>query len=125
MQFPLIFHPVWQEKLSNDEKANYQKYAEELSDSDTPLLPIRINEKKNGGLVATVFIQNGKETNWLLTSAIVTVYDEMGQICAVEQFPVKLDIPPKSMMLWSFVFAPTSRLNKNTPSDKWTVYLES
>lgn len=123
MTLPVVFHSVWEEKLHIKERANYLRQAERLTDTTNTVLPIRINEKKNGGLVATVFIQNKELVEWSLEQIVIALHDEAGNLCAQQSFTLDLHIPGQSMMLWSFVFDRENRTTKNAPSNKWTAHV--
>lgn len=106
MKFNVAYHPVWEQTLTELEKETYEKFLHQHK-SQTSMIstcPVVVKQKKNGGIVATVFICNGLEQVLTLQETVVEVLQSDNETIAREHFTLNFSIPPKSAMLWSFVF---------------------
>ncbi|PIC64530.1 hypothetical protein CSV79_06110 [Sporosarcina sp. P13] len=119
----LVFEKTWEATLSKQQKLAFiQQYAtkEPLNDEFT-VSPILIKRKRNGGVVATVFLQNNRSTELAIRDTDVYVVNEFGDIIAQETFSLSLDIPPYAATPWSFVFLPGQVVSDEEPTDEWRV----
>ncbi|MBB4825615.1 SLAP domain-containing protein [Sporosarcina luteola] len=104
----LHLHPVWERTLPEKGKAELTAALLTLPPShEFGAFPFLIKRKKNGGVVATVFLQNGTVYPVAFEQIEVQVYDKKKKI-AQHRFEESLVVPPYSAMPWSFVFPPVS-----------------
>ena len=125
MKFKISYHPVWEQTLTTPEKEKYE-YALAHYSSDkqsTSICPVLINKKKNGGLVATIFICNGSNAKLEIQKTTVEVLNEEENRIANAMFTPRLTIPPYTAMPWSFVFSPLQLTNTQTPLDNCSVLI--
>lgn len=106
----LHFQEVWDRTLSLNQKKELDNAFHLLpkATQDFELTPFRMTSKKNGGLVATLFLRN--ETEEALTLRLLAVQLVTGSetIAAEFSFQLPLVIPAHSAVPWSFVFPPES-----------------
>lgn len=122
MKFEITYHPVWAATLTKSEQEKYesllgQYHSEEQAVS---ISPITIKRKKNGGIVATVFICNGTDAIVKIDKTDVSLVANKN-IVADEQFTPLLAIPSLKAAPWSFVFSPTHIMTNEMPSNDWEV----
>ncbi|MCG3088968.1 SLAP domain-containing protein [Sporosarcina cyprini] len=104
----LHFHPVWEQTLPSKSKSELTAAFTALSPSHSfGASPFLVKRKRNGGIVATVFLQNVTAYPVTLEKVQVQLYDQKKRI-AQNIFDESLVIPPNSTMPWSFVFPPES-----------------
>lgn len=125
MKFNISYHPVWEQTLTNPEKEKYEHALAHYNSDEqsTSISPVVINKKKNGGLVATVFICNGSNTKLVIQETTVEVLNDENNRIANAVFIPKLTIPPYAAMPWSFVFSPHQVTSTETPLNNWSVRL--
>lgn len=103
----LQFHPVWERTLPIAEKTAYERFFHETAKHQmNNIIPYIITEKRLGGLVTTVFIQNFLSLPLQLDQTTVCVKTKDDQCVASYSFSPHLHINPNSSMPWSFVFPP-------------------
>ncbi|MBP1913800.1 SLAP domain-containing protein [Lederbergia galactosidilyticus] len=117
------FHPVWDQQLTKNEKIQYIQKADSIclpkgSFSVTPLLT---KYKRNGGLVATVFLHNGFPHPLQLQRQIVKVTDDRNETIAQGIFSSLLKIDPMSSQPWSFVFS--KQMMEREEADLTTIFI--
>ncbi|MFS0576271.1 SLAP domain-containing protein [Sporosarcina sp. 179-K 3D1 HS] len=119
----LHFQDVWDRTLSNSQKEEMAQLLHALpaSGNEFDLSPIRIKYKKNGGLVATVFLRNNSHQDILLQSLQVQLLDRSKDVVADHLFDVQLNIPASSALPWSFVFPADCVMRHKVPSEEMTV----
>lgn len=104
----LHFHPVWEQSLPSKGKAELTAAFTALPASHSFIAsPYLVKRKRNGGIVATVFLQNGTAYPVTLEQVQVQLYQQKKRL-AQHKFEESLVIPPNSTMPWSFVFPPKS-----------------
>lgn len=106
MNFNVMYHPVWEQTLTALEKENYEKYLHQHKSLE-PMIstcPVIVKQKRNGGIVATVFICNGLQDTLSLQETTVKVLQANNETIASEHFILNFTIPPNTAILWSFVF---------------------
>ncbi|QTD41795.1 SLAP domain-containing protein [Sporosarcina sp. Te-1] len=104
----LHLHPVWEQTLPEKGKAELTAAFLTLPPSHSfGAFPFLIKRKKNGGVVATVFLQNGTVYPVAFEQIQVLIYDEKKRM-AQHIFEESLVVPASSAMPWSFVFPPAS-----------------
>lgn len=101
------FHPVWEQQLTEKEKELYIQKAQsiDLPEESFTATPIKTKYKKNGGLVATVFLHNGFSYPLRLQKQAVRITDHHNETVAQGIFSSSLEIDPMSSQPWSFVFS--------------------
>lgn len=101
------FHPVWDQQLSEKEKETYIQKAQPLSipEQAFTVSPIMTKYKRNGGLVATVFLHNGFPYPLRLHKLFVRIINQHNEAIAQGDFSSSLEISPMSSQPWSFVFS--------------------
>ena len=104
----LHFHPVWEQTLPSKGKAELTAAFTAIPPSHSfNASPYLIKRKRNGGIVATVFLQNGTAYPISLDHVQVQLEQQKMRL-AQHNFDESLVIPPNSTMPWSFVFPPES-----------------
>ncbi|MDV6379322.1 SLAP domain-containing protein [Sporosarcina sp. GW1-11] len=119
----LVFEKTWDATLSEQQKLAFiQKYAmKEPTNDEFTASSILIKRKRDGGVVATVFLQNNRSTKLAIRDTNVSVVNEFGDIVANEMFSLSMDIPPYTATPWSFVFLPGQVVYDGVPTDEWKV----
>jgi len=102
----LYLHPVWESALTTKEKDAYTNHLQTIDCQKRVFFasPIRMNKKKNGGFIATVFIVNATENLVETRTMRVEVFDIEGSVVAAHNFTENLIIPGQCSLPWSFVF---------------------
>lgn len=106
MSTTLCFQSVWDRTLTSLQKDKLRKLSQTLPTVNNRLSvsPVVVKRKKNGGIVATVFLQNGYAHPYNVDDTTVQIVSEKGVVIAVNNFKPSLTIPAKSTMPWSFIF---------------------
>ncbi|GIN71941.1 hypothetical protein J14TS2_24160 [Bacillus sp. J14TS2] len=101
------FHPVWDQQLTEKEKESYIQEAQTLviPEESFTVSPIMTKYKRNGGLVATVFLHNGFPYPLHLHKLSVRITNQHKETIAQGDFSSSLEINPMSSQPWSFVFS--------------------
>lgn len=122
----LYLHSVWKETLTKDEREKLTTFFHTLPEVQETLevTPYLIKHKKNGGIVATAFIQNSFNEPLYLDEVIVQILNENQKAVADYTFTPKLSIPAKSAMPWSFVFPKGTILKKGEVEPGWSLSIE-
>ncbi|WP_164525442.1 SLAP domain-containing protein [Siminovitchia acidinfaciens] len=123
----LSFHPVWEHKLTNEQKKEFMEILNSLppSEIDLEAVPVRGKYKKNGGVVATVLLRNSSHEPLDIKCVKVEITDHENEVIATESFAPDLHIEADSAMPWSFVFAKESVQKRSVDSINWklNIYL--
>lgn len=123
----LSFHPVWEHKLTNEQKNEFMEILNSLppSENDLEAVPVRGKYKKNGGVVATVLLRNGSHEPLDIKCVKVEITDHENEVIATESFAPDLRLDADSAMPWSFVFAKESVQKRSVDSINWklNIYL--
>lgn len=122
----IVFEKTWDATLSDQQKQAFiHQYRTKRSVHDEfKATPILMKRKRNGGLVATVFLQNNRAELLSLREVTVSVVDEQDQLVATENFTLSLDIPAFAATPWSFVFMPSYVNLIKEPTDAWQVLVQ-
>ena len=122
----IVFEKTWEATLSDQQKQAFihQYETKRLVHEEFTATPILLKRKRNGGLVATVFLQNNRDELLSIREATVCVVNERGEIAAEEEFSLSLDIPAFAATPWSFVFLPTYVDSMEEPNDRWKVRIK-
>ncbi|MFD1927993.1 SLAP domain-containing protein [Sporosarcina siberiensis] len=125
MKFRIAYHPVWEQTLTVAEKKKYEQILSKYSsdNTSTSICTVVVKQKKNGGMVATVLICNGSETELKLTTTRVKVNNKENTSHASAEFTIDVIIPAYSAMPWSFVFKPDDVFGNVIANDEWTVQI--
>jgi len=125
MKFKIVYHPVWEQTLTVPEKEKYEKLLSNYSSESTSVstCTVVVKQKKNGGMVATVFICNGTNSELTLNKAYVEISNKENTGIANAEFTTNLIIPTEAAMLWSFVFKPEDVIGKVITNEEWTVQI--
>jgi len=117
MNFKVAYHPMWEQTLTIPERKRYEQLLSHYTTGSASISthPVIVKQKKNGGIVATIFICNGLDTELHLQETIVKIIGPDQSIYASEHFTVNLTIPPRKAMPWSFVFKPEHVTDIVTP----------
>lgn len=119
----VVFEKTWNDTLSEQQKQAFiQQYnIHQPINGGLSASPILFKQKRNGGLVATVFLQNNSDTAASVEAITVELLDENGDTAARETFSLSLDIPPFTATPWSFVFSVDHVMATEAPTELWTV----
>ncbi|GKV65053.1 MULTISPECIES: SLAP domain-containing protein [unclassified Sporosarcina] len=119
----VIFEKTWEDTLSDQQKQTFiQQYSrKDLIKGGFTASPILLKKKRNGGLVATVFLQNNSSVPLSLRVITAHLINELGETMAHERFSLSLEIPPYTATPWSFVFSPEHMKSAAEPADTWSV----
>lgn len=119
----IVFEKTWNITLSEQQKQTFIQQFSKITQTKAEFTahPIRIKRKRNGGIVATVFLQNHHQTAWLLRQASIHLVNEFGDRVASTTLTLSLDIPPRSAMPWSFIFPPEHITSDEEPRQQWTL----
>ncbi|PIC98413.1 MULTISPECIES: SLAP domain-containing protein [unclassified Sporosarcina] len=122
----IVFEATWEATLSDKQKQAFilQYETKKSVHEEFTATPILLKRKRNGGLVATVFLQNNRNELLSIREAIVCVVNEHSDVVAEETFSLSLDIPPFAATPWSFIFLPTYVHSIEEPSDGWKVIIK-
>lgn len=122
----VLFEKTWNETLSEQQKQAFiQQYnIDQQINGGLSASPILIKQKRSGGLVATVFLQNNSDEAVSVETTTVELHDENGDTAASETFALSLKIPPFTATPWSFVFSSDHVRTSVAPTDLWTVEIE-
>lgn len=122
----VLFEKTWNDTLSDQQKQAFiQQYnIDQPINGGLSASPILIKQKRNGGVVATVFLQNNSDEAVSIETLTVELHDERGRTAARETFSLSLNILPYTATPWSFVFSSDRVMTAETPADSWTVELE-
>ncbi|ARJ38438.1 hypothetical protein SporoP8_05925 [Sporosarcina ureae] len=122
----IMFEETWDATLSDQQKQAfiYQYETKRSVHDEFTATPILLKRKRNGGLVATVFLQNNRDELLSIREATVYVVNERGETAAEETFSLSLDIPSFTATPWSFVFLPTCVDSTEEPTDGWKVFIK-
>ncbi|PIC81938.1 SLAP domain-containing protein [Sporosarcina sp. P1] len=122
----IMFEETWEATLSDQQKQAfiYQYETKRSVHDEFTATPILLKRKRNGGLVATVFLQNNRDELLSIREATVYVVNERGETAAEETFSLFLDIPSFTATPWSFVFLPTCVDSTEEPTDGWKVFIK-
>ncbi|ARF13759.1 SLAP domain-containing protein [Sporosarcina ureae] len=122
----IVFEATWEATLSDQQKQAFiHQYETKRSvQEEFTATPILLKHKRDGGLVATVFLQNNRDEVLSIREATVCVVNERGDTVAEETFSLSLDIPPFTATPWSFVFLPTYVNSIEEPTDGWKVIIK-
>lgn len=117
MNFKIAYHPMWEQTLTAPEREKYEQLLDHYTTGEPSISTstVIVKQKKNGGIVATIFICNGLDTELHLQETIVKVIGSEKSIYANAHFTVNLTIPPHKAMPWSFVFKPEHVTKNLTP----------
>ncbi|MHC8516885.1 SLAP domain-containing protein [Sporosarcina sp. ITBMC105] len=123
----LAFHPVWERVVDDQEKDRYKRAFElmQLEQASIYITPIRIIQKKKGGISATVFLVNNREFPLELQQFNVQMIDSNGKVIARQTFKENLTIQAYQALPWSFVFNAASMLLNEFDTDSCTILLEN
>ena len=123
MKFKIAYHPVWDQTLTVLEKEKYEQLLNRYSAGGPTISTstVVIKQKKNGGIVATLFICNGFNQELYLQETIVKIVSPTNAIIANAHFTPNLSIPPHSAMPWSFIFSRENVKCTVSPDEEWTV----
>ncbi|WP_144462502.1 SLAP domain-containing protein [Siminovitchia fortis] len=121
----LHFHPVWDSKLTKEQKDELVKILKSRSkpSGDLEAALVRGKYKKNGGLVATVLLLNGREKRLEIGRIKVQITDDKGVVVAEETFDPSLHLEPDTAQPWSFVFSKESVRIPNANPMIWKINL--
>ncbi|VEF46731.1 Uncharacterised protein [Bacillus freudenreichii] len=119
----LSFHPVWEHKLTNEQKTEFMEILNSLPTSkfDLEAVQVRGKYKKNGGAVATVLLRNGSHEPLDIKCVKVEITDLKNEVIATESFEPDLHIEADSAMPWSFVFSRESVRKAGVNPAKWKI----
>ncbi|WP_153731728.1 SLAP domain-containing protein [Sporosarcina obsidiansis] len=122
----IIFEKTWEDTLSDQQKQAFiQQFKTKEPINDVfAASPILLKRKRNGGLVATVFLQNNSSTKLSIREITPCVLNDQQDIVAKANFSVSLDIDPYTATPWSFVFSPEHILSTEEPTISWQVSVE-
>lgn len=122
----IVFEKTWEATLSDQQKEAFvQQYETKRSvHEEFTVTPILVKRKRNGGLVATVFLQNNRAELLSIRETTACVVNEHGEIVAQGNFSLVVDIPAFAATPWSFVFLPTYVSTMEEPTDKWKVFIK-
>ena len=122
----IVFEETWEATLSDQQKQAFiRQYETKRSvHEEFTATPILLKRKRNGGLAATVFLQNNRDELLSIREATVCVINDQGEIAAEEAFSLTLDIPAYAATPWSFVFLPTYVDSMEEPTDGWKVIIK-
>ncbi|WP_438317987.1 SLAP domain-containing protein [Sporosarcina sp. FA9] len=125
MKFKIAYHPVWEQTLTVPEKEKYEKLLSNYSSESTSISTstVVVKQKKNGGMVATVFICNGMNTELKLIKANVKIKNEENTSQANAEFTTNMIIPANAAMPWSFVFKSEDVIGKVVSNEEWIVLI--
>ncbi|WP_281974557.1 accessory Sec system S-layer assembly protein [Halobacillus litoralis] len=124
----LSIHPEWQ--LPEEEVYVYRFLNNDLP----PLRPNQVSvhgveiKPKDGGLVVESFVRNSLAKGIQLKPAAILVLDKQGETVARKNFDLNAvgTIPGRSSRPWSFLFPPSSIINKEgeIPVHGWRLAIE-
>lgn len=119
------FHPVWASKLTPKQKSELLHAAEQLphSSSQYSAVLFRGKYKKNGGLVATVFLRNEMSQSLDIQKIKVEILEEH-TVIAKGIFSPNIRINSASVYPWSFVFSPEMVFQSHSNPQNWHVYID-
>lgn len=122
----IMFEETWEATLSDQQKQAfiYQYETKRSVHEEFTATPILLKRKRNGGVVATVFLQNNRDELLSIREATVCVVNERGETAAEETFSLSLDIPSFTATPWSFVFLPSCVDSTEEPTDEWKVIIK-
>ncbi|PIC57376.1 hypothetical protein CSV80_08835 [Sporosarcina sp. P12(2017)] len=122
----IVFEATWEATLSDQQKQAFiHQYETKRSvQEEFTATSILLKHKRDGGLVATVFLQNNRDEVLSIREATVCVVNGRGGTAAEETFSLSLDIPPFSATPWSFVFLPAYVDSIEEPTDGWKVIIK-
>lgn len=122
----LSFHPVWDSKLSNEQKEGFLEVMKSLppAKSDFEAVLVRGKYKKNGGVVATVLLRNVAHESMDIEHVQVEIADHENEVIARECFTPDLHIEARSAMPWSFVFSNQSVQKAGTDPASWEIKMD-
>ncbi len=122
----IVFEKTWEATLSDQQKEAfiYQYETKRSVNEEFIATPILVKRKRNGGIVATVFLQNNRAELLSIRETTVCVINECGEIVAQETFSLSLDIPAFAATPWSFVFLPTCVESAEEPTEAWQVSIK-
>lgn len=125
MKFKIAYHPVWEQTLTVSEKEKYEQILNNYSSDNTSIsiCTVVVKQKKNGGMVATVFICNGMNTELKLVKANVKFKNEDNTSQANAEFTTNMIIPANTAMPWSFVFKSEDVRGKVISNEEWIVQI--
>ncbi|MFD1706286.1 SLAP domain-containing protein [Siminovitchia sediminis] len=120
----LEFHPVWENRLTEEQKQKFKKLASALpANEGLDLILFRGKYKKNGGAVATVLLVNGSKKSMDLRHVTVEMTDDKENFISREDFELNLTIHPHTALPWSFVFAKESVNQRHSDPKNWMLKL--
>ncbi|ARD47717.1 hypothetical protein SporoP37_05900 [Sporosarcina sp. P37] len=122
----IVFEKTWEATLSDQQKQAFihQFELKKSVGAEVTITPILLKRKRNGGLVATVFLQNNRPDVLSLRETAVHVLNEREELAAEENFSLNLDIPAFTATPWSFVFLPAYVETTEEPNDGWKVIMK-
>ena len=122
----IVFEKTWEATLSDQQKEAFvHQYETKRSvREEFTATPILVKRKRNGGIVATVFLQNNRAELLSIRETTACVVNEHGEIVAQGNFSLDLDIPAFSATPWSFVFLPTYVSSIEEPNEKWKIFIK-
>lgn len=122
----IVFEETWEATLSDQQKQAFiNQYETKRSvNEEFTATPILVKRKRNGGIVATVFLQNNRAELLAIRETTACIVNERGETVAQETFPLSLDIPAFAATPWSFVFLPTYVDSIEEPAEGWQVIIK-
>lgn len=122
----VIFEKTWEDTLSDKQKQAFiQQYSmKDMVNGGFTASPILLKKKRNGGLVATVFLQNNSSVLLSLNEISAHIENDSGETVAEEYFALSLEIPPYAATPWSLVFSPDHVKTADEPLDSWRVLVK-
>ncbi|WP_301109708.1 SLAP domain-containing protein [Sporosarcina sp.] len=122
----VIFEKTWEDTLSDKQKQAFiQKYGmKDMVNGGFTASPILMKKKRNGGLVATVFLQNNSSVLLSLNEIFAHIENDSGETVAEEHFTLSLEIPPFAATPWSLVFSPDHVNTVYEPLDSWKLVVK-
>ena len=124
--YQLQLHPVWEEKLPEEEILAYKKLAEtQTINNGITNTVVRATYKKNGGFSATLLINNGLNQQLALEDVKVTVLDAKSEVIADATFSPNLHIDAYHSQPWSFVFSKDTVQRYDADLQHWSVQLHT
>src|SRR5690606_34336039 len=105
------------------EKQKYEEFFHSITMMDDALTANAFigKYKKNGGFVATVFINNGFSIPLSLENVYIEIFDSMNEKISAGEFHIHLQINAFSSLPWSFVFSKDQVLQKKDEIDLFHV----
>ncbi|EGQ26177.1 MULTISPECIES: SLAP domain-containing protein [Sporosarcina] len=122
----VVFEETWEDTLSDQQKQAFihQYKTKKPVHKGFTASPILMKRKRDGGFVATVFLQNNRSSLLSIREVTATVLNEQEEVIAQDKFVLTLDVPPYTATPWSFVFSPENVQSVDEPSDSWRLLVK-